>query len=117
MIHTKNPYQHQQLRRHRNRMRIMAHAKNPLLVVFRSTKHISAQILDLSGKILISGSDIELKKTKNTKTERAALVGELIAKKAKSVKISSVVFDRGQYRYHGRVKALAESARKGGLKF
>lgn len=124
MIHPKNNYQHQKARRHRNRMRILAHAKNPVLIVFRSAKHISAQILDLSGKVLVSASDIELQKTKNTKTERAALVGELIAKKAKSLprqlagaKISAVTFDRGQYRYHGRVQALAAAARKGGLKF
>ena len=120
MIHSKNNYQHQKARRLKNRQRILAHAKNPILIVFRSAKHISAQILDLSGKILVSGSDLEIKKSKMTKTERAALVGELIAKKAVSAssgKISAVAFDRGQYRYHGRVKALAEAARKGGLKF
>lgn len=120
MIHPKNNYQHQKARRLKNRQRILAHAQNPILIVFRSAKHISVQILDLSGKVLVSASDFEIKKAKGNKTVQAGLVGELIAQKAKSAsggKISSVAFDRGQYRYHGRVKALAEAARKGGLKF
>lgn len=131
MTHTKNNYQHQQLRRHRNRMRVLAHAKNPILIVFRSAKHISAQIIDSSGKILASATDAGIK-GKMTKTARAAKVGETIAKislprlkagKASpkagkaSPKAGAIAFDRGQYRYHGRVKALATAARKGGLKF
>lgn len=124
MTHTKNNYQHQQLRRHRNRMRVLAHAKNPILIVFRSAKHISAQIIDSSGKILASATDAGIK-GKMTKTARATKVGETIAKislprlkagKA-SPKAGTIAFDRGQYRYHGRVKALATAARKGGLKF
>lgn len=115
MIRSKNKYQHQQFRRHRNHRRMMARTRNPVLLVFRSAKHISAQIIDKSGKILVSAGDTEIKK--GNKTERAAQVGELIAKKAKKNKISVVAFDRGQYCYHGRIEALAEAARKGGLKF
>lgn len=117
MTHTKNNYQHQQLRRHRNRMRVLAHAKNPVLIVFRSAKHISAQIIDSSGKILASATDAGIK-GKMTKTARAAKVGETIAKiSLPRLKAGAIAFDRGQYRYHGRVKALATAARKGGLKF
>lgn len=94
----------------------------PRLSVFRSGKHIYAQIIDDGKrKTLISASDNQpgksLKEVKMTKIQKAKEVGEIIAQKAAKIKITDVVFDRGSYKYHGRVKALAEGAREGGLKF
>jgi len=92
----------------------------PRLNVFRSNSNIFAQIIDDSeGKTLVSASSIdkELKLTNGGNIEAAAKVGELIAKRAKKAKITKVVFDRGGYLYHGRVKALAEAARENGLEF
>jgi large subunit ribosomal protein L18 len=93
--------------------------KRPRLSVYRSAKVIYAQIIDdQKGKTLVSASSREVKaKEKMTKVAKAALVGEVLAKKALKANIKAVVFDRGRYPYHGRVKALAEGARKGGLKF
>ena len=107
-------------RRHKRvRAKISGTAKIPRLCVFRSNKHIYAQLIDdTQGKTLLSASDLEIKfKGKKTKTEKAFEVGKLIAKKAQEKKIQKIVFDRGGYKYHGRVKALAEGAREGGLKF
>lgn len=90
------------------------------LAVYRSAKHISVQIIDdITGKTMAAASDKELSAPdqKKGKTDKAALVGTLIAEKAKQAKISSVSFDRSGYRYHGRVKALAEAAREAGLGF
>lgn len=98
------------------------------LSVFRSAKHIYGQIIDSEkGETLVSASDTNLsnltnltnlKKTEKTsKTDKAFLVGKLLAKTALEKKIDKIVFDRGRFRYHGRVKALAEGAREGGLKF
>ena len=88
----------------------------PRLSVFRSLTSIYAQIIDDSTqKTLVSASSKEVDKKKN-KTEQATLVGELIAKKAAEKKIEKTVFDRGHYKFHGRVKALVEAARKAGLK-
>lgn len=88
------------------------------LSVFRSNKYISAQIIDDGkGVTLFSVSEKEIKGEKKTKTERAKNLGLLLAKKSKNKKIETVVFDRGRFKYHGRVKALAEGAREGGLKF
>ena len=88
------------------------------LSVFRSNTGIYAQIIDdIAGKTIISASSVELKSQKGTKSELSKSVGLKIAEKAKSNGISEVVFDRGGYLYHGRVKALAEGAREGGLKF
>ncbi len=94
----------------------------PRLYVFRSNKHIYAQLIDdEKGKTLVSANDLELKKpssgAKKGKIGQAGAVGKLIAKKAIDKKIKKVVFDRGGYKYHGRVKALAEDAREAGLKF
>lgn len=84
--------------------------------VFKSTQHIYAQIIDdTQSKTLASESDVRLER--GTKTERAALVGEALAKKAIGKKIHKVVFDKGAFKYHGRVAALAEGLRKGGLDF
>lgn len=89
------------------------------LSVFRSHRYIYAQIIDdQKGVTLASASEADLKPSKKaTKTEQARLVGEALAQKALKAKIKKVWFDRGRFRYHGRVKALAEGARKGGLKF
>ena len=90
----------------------------PRLSVFRSNKHIFSQIIDdQEGKTLVAASDKELEKIKKGKIEKAFMVGELIAKKALKKTIEKVVFDRGRYKYHGRVKALADGARKAGLQF
>ena len=90
------------------------------LSVFRSIKNISAQIIDDKNvKTLVSASsnEKELKKNKLKKAELSNLLGEVLAKRAKEKNISNVYFDRGEYKYHGRIKILAESLRKNGLKF
>jgi large subunit ribosomal protein L18 len=106
-------------RRHRRvRGKIFGTAERPRLVVFRSNRGIEAQLVDdLDGKTLAGASWLHLKKLKGSKTEQAAEVGKLLAQNAKNAEIETVVFDRGGYLYHGRVKALAEAARQGGLKF
>ena len=107
-------------RRHRRvRGRVSGTAERPRLVVFRSNRGIEAQLVDDGeGRTLASASWLGLKKSfKGTKTEQAAEVGKLLAQNAKKANIESVVFDRGGYLYHGRVKALAEGAREGGLRF
>jgi large subunit ribosomal protein L18 len=89
----------------------------PRLAVFRSSTHIYAQLIDdSSGKTLLSTSS-KVAKLKGNKTEQAKQVGQKIAELAKSRKISTVSFDRGGFLYHGRVKALADGAREGGLAF
>lgn len=90
----------------------------PRLSVFRSNSKIYAQIIDdKKGHTLISAGFADLEKKKATKLEQAELVGVTLAQKAKKSGIEKVVFDRGSYKYHGRIKALAEGARKGGLVF
>lgn len=102
-------------RKRRIRSKIKGLTDLPRLSVFRSNKYIYAQIIDGKGKILAAANDLKLK-TKTKKLERAAKVGRETAKKALAAKIEQAVFDRGAYKYHGRVKALAEGARKAGLK-
>ncbi len=104
-------------RRHaRVRAQIAGTAERPRLSVFRSNTSIYAQLIDdVSGTTLVSASDI--KDQKGTNIERATKVGKALAEAAKAKNISSVVFDRGGYLYAGRVKALAEAAREGGLQF
>ena len=107
-------------RRHKRvRGKVIGTADRPRLVVYRSNKGISAQLVDdLEARTLAAASWLNLKKSsKGTKTEQATEVGKLLAANAKQAGIESVVFDRGGYLYHGRVKALAEGAREGGLKF
>ncbi len=106
-------------RRHRRvRSKISGTSKVPRLCIFRSSKHIYAQLVnDEKNKTLVAASDLETKKSKKPKVDKAREVGKLIAKKALDKKIEKVVFDRGGYKYHGRVKALAEGAREGGLRF
>lgn len=104
-------------RRRRVRARIAGTQERPRLTIFRSLRHLAAQIIDdRDGRTLIAASDREAK-ARGTGIERAAAVGELIAKKATEKKIQSVVFDRRGYKYHGQVKAFADAARKGGLQF
>ena len=108
-------------RRHaRVRNKVVGTKSVPRLNVFRSNSNIFAQIIDdEASKTLVSASSIdkELKLENGGNIEAASKVGELLAKRAKKAKISEVVFDRGGYLYHGRVKALAEAARENGLKF
>lgn len=105
------------IRRRRVRSRVSGTSSRPRLSVYRSLSQIYAQLIDdTTGKTLAAADSAALK-AKGTKTELATKVGELIAKKALDSKISSVVFDRGGYMYHGRVKALAEGARSAGLQF
>lgn len=110
----------QKERRHRKvRAKIQGTDERPRLCVFRSNKHIYAQIIDdKKGRTLVSASDLEVKDSKkDKKTDLAQKVGQLIAQKAKEKKIKTVVFDRGGFRYHGRIKTLADEARKQGLQF
>ena len=106
-------------RRHtRVRNKISGTAECPRLNVFRSNTQIFAQIIDdVKGTTLVSSSSVELKIKNGGNAEGAALVGKDIAEKALKLKIKNVVFDRGGYLYHGRVKALAEAARENGLEF
>jgi large subunit ribosomal protein L18 len=113
-----------QFRRNRIKMRIRkivrGSAERPRMTVFRSNKQIYVQLIDdLAGHTLLSVSSSldELKDEKITKTVQAKKVGLQVASKAKEAGIENVVFDRNGYLYHGRVKALAEAAREGGLKF
>ena len=110
-------------RRHRRiRMKMSGTAERPRLNVFRSLENIFVQVIDdETGHTLASASTIdkELRSQMSgkTKTEQAALVGKAVAERAQAANIAEVVFDRGGYVYHGRVKALAEGVREGGLKF
>jgi large subunit ribosomal protein L18 len=106
-------------RRHRRvRRKVEGSAERPRLTVFRSNRGIYAQLIDdLAGKTLAAASSAEIKDTGVNKREQAEKVGELLASRAKEGNIAQVVFDRGGYLYHGRVKALADGARKGGIKF
>lgn len=106
--------------KYRIRKKIKGTPERPRLCVFRSNKEIYAQIIDdISKKTLVAASSREkaLKNFKGTKTEKAIAVGKLIAEKAKQKGITSIVFDRNGYLYHGRVKSLAEAAREAGLNF
>jgi large subunit ribosomal protein L18 len=105
-------------RRHRRvRGKIRGTSERPRLVVSRSNKGISAQLVDdMDSKTLAAASSLQLKSFKGNKKDQAAEVGKLLAQNAKKAEIEVVVFDRGGYLYHGRVKALADAAREGGLK-
>ena len=108
------------LRRHRRvRGKVRGTAERPRLVVFRSNRGVEAQLVDdLTGRTVASASWLALKKSfKGDKTGQAAEVGKLLAASAKQAGIEACVFDRAGYLYHGRVKALADGAREGGLSF
>ena len=105
------------IRRHRRvRAKISGTAVCPRLAVYRSLEHVYAQLIDdTQGKTLVSAKDADIKEGK-TKTDKASGVGKLLAQKAKEKKISRAVFDKGPFKFHGRVKAVAEGAREAGLK-
>jgi len=114
----------EQLERRRRRVRntIMGTAERPRLNVFRSTAHIYAQIIDdIDGKTLAAASSLDKALRSSLKStgsiEAAKAVGKLIAERAKTANVRAVVFDRGGRIYHGRIKALAEASREGGLQF
>jgi large subunit ribosomal protein L18 len=104
----------------RGRKKISGTPERPRLVVTRSAKHISVQVVDdLAGRTLVAASSMEadLRTLSGDKTAKAKRVGELVAERAKGAGIESVVFDRGGNKYHGRIAALADAAREGGLTF
>ena len=109
-------------RRRRVRMKLSGTAARPRLNVFRSLDNIYAQVIDdVEGRTLVSASsldkDLRSEMSDKTKKEQAELVGKTVAERAKAAGVETVVFDRGGFLYHGRVKALADGAREGGLKF
>ncbi len=114
----KQKRQHAIRRQRRTRSNINGTAKKPRVSVFRSLSHISVQAIDdVKAVTLLAASDKELKATKKNKTEVAALVGEAFGKKLVDKKITNIIFDKGSYKYHGRIKALADGIRKQGIKF
>ena len=106
-------------RRHKRvRGKVSGTAERPRLVVFRSNKGIDAQLIDdASGRTVAAAGWLQIKSFKGSKTEQAAEVGKLLAEKAKGAGVEEAVFDRAGYLFHGRVKALADGAREGGLRF
>ena len=108
-------------RRHlRVRKKVSGSTARPRLVVFRSTRHIYVQVVDdVASRTLVSASTLDdgVRGGDGDKKALAAAVGKLVAERAKAAGIDKVVFDRGGYRYHGRIAALAEAAREGGLEF
>ena len=108
-------------RRHaRVRTQIIGSNKRPRASVFKSNKHVFVQLIDdENGKTLFSSKVLSSKKSKlrGSKTKKAIEIGKIVAEKAKSVGINEFVFDRGGYKYHGRIKAVADGLRAGGLKF
>lgn len=118
----KSNKRNRRITRHRRiEAKMKGSAKCPRLCIFRSNQHIYAQLIDdEKHKTVLSASDRELK-SKAPKTKIAAEVGKLIAKKAKNLpagrQVEKIIFDRAGYKYHGRVKLLADGAREGGLKF
>ena len=110
-------------RHYRIRNRVSGTAERPRVAVYRSLNHISAQVIDdVTGRTLASAST-SLKDVKSRldsakgKVEKSRIIGEVLAERAKAAGVTKVAFDRGGYLYHGRVRALAEGARKGGLEF
>ncbi len=100
------------------RKRLRGTPERPRLAVFRSSKHIYAQVIDdLNGKTLAAASTVQDKASNGGNVDAATAVGKAIGEKAKSAGVEKVAFDRGGYRYHGRIKALADAAREAGLQF
>ena len=109
-----------QKRHERLRLRVAGDASRPRLAVFRSLNHIYAQVIDdSSGRTLAAASSLEpdLKSAKGTKSAEATAVGRIVAQRARAAGVERVVFDRAGFRYHGRVKSLADAAREAGLEF
>jgi len=122
MAHTaKNPREARIVRHRRIRQKLAGTPARPRLTVFRSLAQIYAQVVDdTQGHTLTSASSLDSEakgKRGKTKTDTAKVVGGLLAQRATELGITEVVFDRGGYKYHGRVQALADAAREGGLKF
>ena len=109
-----------QKRHDRLRLKVAGSSARPRLAVFRSINHIYAQVIDDSaGRTLAAASSLEaeLKSAKGTKSAEATAVGRLVAQRAKAAGVGQVVFDRAGFRYHGRIKSLADAAREAGLDF
>jgi large subunit ribosomal protein L18 len=107
-----------QKRHNRVRARVGGTAARPRLNVFRSLNHVYAQVIDdVEGHTMVAASTLDKDVAEAPKTEQARAVGKLVAERARSAGINRVVFDRGGYLYHGRIKSLAEGAREGGLDF
>ena len=107
-------------RHDRIRLTLAGTAERPRLAVYRSLKHISAQVIDdATGRTLAAASTLEkeLRSTKAPKSDEAKVVGRLLAERAKAAGVQRVVFDRAGFRYHGRVRSLADAAREAGLEF
>jgi large subunit ribosomal protein L18 len=107
-------------RHERIRLRVEGSGVRPRLAVFRSLNHIYAQVIDdASGRTLAAASTVEkeLRSSGSTKTDEAKVVGRLVAERAKAAGVERVVFDRAGFRYHGRIRSLAEAAREAGLEF
>lgn len=117
----RTPRELRQRRHNRVRRRVGGSAERPRLAVFRSNVHIYAQVIDDStGHTLVAASTVEktlAEQATGTKTDQAKVIGAAIAERANAVGITRVVFDRGGFKYHGRVQALAEAAREAGLEF
>lgn len=109
----------ERLRRKRTiRKKIQGTAERPRLTIFRSLKHISTQVIDdVNGKTLVSASTMQNIDVSGKNIDSAKKIGKIVAERALSIGINTVIFDRSGYLYHGRVKAFAESAREAGLKF
>jgi large subunit ribosomal protein L18 len=107
-------------RKHSIRKKVSGTAERPRLTVFRSSKHIYAQVIDdLKGSTVAAASSLEkdMRSKTGANVDAAKAVGKLVAQRAMEKGVKSVVFDRGGYLYHGRIKALADAAREGGLQF
>lgn len=112
----RSKFEARQRRRAHSKARVRGTAERPRLAVYRSSKHIYAQIINDETMSTISSAN-DLKIAKGTPIEKASEVGKLIAEAAKKTKVTKVVFDRAGYKFHGRVKSLAEAARSAGLEF
>lgn len=118
MTRIKTPYAARLVRHQRIRQTVIGTPDRPRLNVFRSARHTYAQVIDDSaGHTLAAAGTLELSDGEYAKTDAAREVGKLVAERAKANGVKQVVFDRGGYQYHGRVKALAEGAREEGLEF
>lgn len=121
-VQGRQKYQARRRRQRRVRAKVHGTAARPRLCIFRSTKNIFVQVIDdEAGKTLVSASTIDseiaAKVVGKTKVEASRVVGQIVAERAKSAGIETVVFDRGGFKYHGRVAAVADGAREAGLKF
>lgn len=121
-INSKQKVMSRQQRHRRVRGKVQGTSERPRLNVFRSLSNITAQVIDdIAGVTLASASTLEIEVAKQVegknKVEAAHVVGKIVAERAKNVGITTVVFDRGGYKFHGRIKALADGAREAGLDF